>query len=84
MSTWPNRGGPPAAPAGGSKRENPKTQAANLTIRSPGLTQANSPPRNPVWFNNLVEGREVKALYRFHAQVGTEPFTSKQSDHQTG
>jgi len=33
MSTWPNRGGPPAAPAGGRIRENPKTQATNLSVR---------------------------------------------------
>jgi hypothetical protein len=47
MSTWPNRGGPPAAPAGGWKKKEPN-----------GLTQANRPPRNPVRFSNL-ESREA-------------------------
>ena len=47
MSTWPNRGRPPAAPAGGWTTENPKTQATNLTIRPTGSDssqQASSKP----------------------------------------
>ena len=34
--------------------------------------------------DHLVERREIKAIYRFYAQIGTKPLTSKQSDHQTG
>ena len=43
MSTWPNRGGPPAAPAGGWKREdlNPKTVRPR---RSDSSQQASSKP----------------------------------------
>ena len=53
MNTWPNRGAPPAAPAGGSKAENPKTQAVNFIVRPTSLTQANRPPRNPVRFSGF-------------------------------
>ena len=34
MNTWPNRGGLRRPLRGLEERENPKTQAANLTIRS--------------------------------------------------
>lgn len=47
MNTWPNRGAPAAAPAGGSKTENPKTQAVNLIVRPTGSDssqQASSKP----------------------------------------
>jgi hypothetical protein len=46
MSTWPNRGAS-GGPCGGWKRENPKTQAANLTVRptqSDSSQQASSKP----------------------------------------
>ena len=57
MNTWPNRGAPPAAPAGGSKAENPKTQAVNFIVRPTSLTQANRPPRNPVRFISSARPR---------------------------
>lgn len=53
MGTWPNRGGPPAAPAGGCKRENPKPQAVPLTVRparSDSSQQASLKP-GPVQFS---------------------------------
>ena len=46
MSTWPNRGAS-GGPCGGWKRENPKTQATNLTVRPTGSDssqQASSKP----------------------------------------
>jgi hypothetical protein len=46
MSTWPNRGAS-GGPCGGRKRENPKTQTANLTVRptrSDSSQQASSKP----------------------------------------
>jgi putative transposase len=40
-------GAPPAAPAGGWNNESPNSQEKS---NNTGLTQANRPPRNPVWF----------------------------------
>ena len=46
MNTWPNRGAS-GGPCGGWKRDNPKTQTANLTLRPTGSDssqQASSKP----------------------------------------
>jgi hypothetical protein len=46
MSTWPNRGAS-GGPCGGWNNESPSSQKKSDHT---GLTQANRPPRNPVWF----------------------------------
>jgi hypothetical protein len=45
MSTWPNRGAS-GGPCGGWNNESPSSQKKSDHT---GLTQANRPPRNPVW-----------------------------------
>lgn len=56
MSTWPNRGAPPAAPAGAAKgrTRNPR-QSGHA-----GLTQANRPPRIPVRFSFALPERRAR------------------------
>ncbi len=52
MQAWPNRGEPPAAPAGGWNNESLNRQKKS---DQSGLTQANKPPRNPGRF--MILGR---------------------------
>ena len=53
MRAWPNRG-PPAAPAGGWKRENPRTPATNLTIRPTGSDSSQPASAKPGVVQNPV------------------------------
>jgi hypothetical protein len=85
MSTWPQPGVPPAAPAGGlQERESQYPKPSGHT----GLTQANRPPRNSVRFTKhfLREGFgfwavEAPSVASFIGMVGiaipsyTAPFT---------
>ncbi len=51
MGTWPNRGAS-GGPCGGLDRK--KEEQPRQSDRA-GLTQANRPPRNPVWFSLLTQ-----------------------------
>jgi hypothetical protein len=79
MSTWPNRGAS-GGPCGGlEERRTEQPKPSDHT----GLTQANRPPRNPVWFRTValvvdwgVIGRPVGAADRWLARVAPEVVTS--------
>jgi hypothetical protein len=66
MSTWPNRGAS-GGPCGGWNNESPSSQKKSDHT---GLTQANRPPRNPVWVSPPATVDGIAVCRDVRADVG--------------